>query len=150
MSTGVATGSCGGRHRVCVAQPTVERAAERVLHGVANVTESMNARSLNQAALSGLYNVAYYCGMAQAFGGPGAFYESIVRAPDENLPAWDPSCALRSRGAGRSCPSCSLRSCCWRVAATRLSCPGLATAGVAAASSVSPGVTQFTASGQDA
>ncbi len=73
--------------RACVAQPTVERAAQRVLHGVATATESMKARSLNQAALSGLYNVAYYCGMAQALGGPSAFYQSIARVPDENLPA---------------------------------------------------------------
>jgi GT2 family glycosyltransferase len=73
--------------RACVAQPTFERTAERVLHGVATATESVNARSLTQAALSGLYNVAYYCGMARELGGPSAFYESIASFPGENLPA---------------------------------------------------------------
>jgi len=37
----------------------------------------MGAQSVTNHALSGLYNVAYYCGMAEELGGSRAFSEEV-------------------------------------------------------------------------
>jgi GT2 family glycosyltransferase len=54
--------------RTCMAQPGFECAYEAVLRVVATVGDAIHARQVTQLALSGLYNVAYYCGMAEELG----------------------------------------------------------------------------------
>jgi len=73
--------------RACIANLRVEYPVERLLRGVASITESMGARELTQHALSGLYNIAYYCGMADELGGPSAFVSSVARPREAKLSA---------------------------------------------------------------
>jgi len=64
-----------GRHwlvrwatRMCVARPLFERACGTFLRGIVTIADVTRARRVTQSALSGLYNVAYYCGMADELG----------------------------------------------------------------------------------
>jgi GT2 family glycosyltransferase len=68
-----------GRHRLvrwatrtCIDRPWLEAPFETVLRGVAAASERLHAQRLAESALSGLYNVAYYCGMAEELGGSSA------------------------------------------------------------------------------
>lgn len=67
-----------GRHwlvrwatRTSVARPWFERACETALRGVVAAAELVRAPRSTQSALSGIYNVAYYCGMAEELGRTG-------------------------------------------------------------------------------
>jgi GT2 family glycosyltransferase len=78
-----------GRHRLvrwttraCVDRPSLENLSEQVLRGVAAATEAIRARRLTQSALSGLYNLAYYCGMAAELGGADVFSSTIAGLPE--------------------------------------------------------------------
>ena len=68
--------------RACMAQRWFEYTTERVLRGIAAAGERAGAQGLTQYALSGMYNVAYYCGMAEELGGSSAFYAEVGRLPD--------------------------------------------------------------------
>jgi GT2 family glycosyltransferase len=78
-----------GRHwlvrwttRASVARPWFERTCERVLRGAAAAAGTVRASRLTQASLSGLYNLAYYCGMAAELGGPAEFYANVERVSE--------------------------------------------------------------------
>jgi GT2 family glycosyltransferase len=59
--------------RACVARAWLEPVSEQVLRTVAVASDKVHARRITQSALSGLYNLAYYCGMAEELGGPTVF-----------------------------------------------------------------------------
>ena len=78
-----------GRHRLvrwttraCVARPWLEHVSEQVLRAAAvAIGRCFHARRLTQSALSGLYNLAYYCGMAEELGGAEVFSSKIAGLP---------------------------------------------------------------------
>ncbi len=72
--------------RASVSQRWFEHATERFLRGVAKATERVNLRGLTGHALSGLYNIAYYCGMADQLGGPDEFSAKVVGISTEERP----------------------------------------------------------------
>jgi GT2 family glycosyltransferase len=67
-----------GATRACVARPQFERMAAGTLRAVATTTDRLHADKLTQFALSGLYNLSYYCGMAGELGGAQEFYDAIA------------------------------------------------------------------------
>jgi len=67
--------------RACVARPWLEPVSEQVLRTVAVATDKCRVHGLTQSALSGLYNLAYYCGMAEELGGPAVFSREVAGLP---------------------------------------------------------------------
>jgi glycosyltransferase involved in cell wall biosynthesis len=83
-----------GRHRLvrwttraCVARPWLEPPSEQLLRAAARAAEAIHAHGLTQSALSGLYNLAYYCGMAEELGGAAEFSAKVADPPQESMAA---------------------------------------------------------------
>lgn len=66
--------------RRCVAHPRREAAVQRVLETTVGVTEAARARRLAHYALSGAFNIAYYCGMADELGRHRSISRSVPAA----------------------------------------------------------------------
>jgi glycosyltransferase involved in cell wall biosynthesis len=64
--------------RACVAAPWLENVMDPPLRGVAFTAHRIGARRLSHVALSGLYNMAYYCAMARELGGADEFRRLVV------------------------------------------------------------------------
>jgi GT2 family glycosyltransferase len=74
--------------RLCVAAPVVDRVAELTLQVLAISGNAVGARRLSRWALSGLFNVAFYGGMASALGSAAEFRRVIVNR-DSSTPRRD-------------------------------------------------------------
>jgi len=68
--------------RLCLNHPWLDTGIERALKGVIFSSDRLRLRKVNQAALSGLYNLAYYRGMADELGGADAFLAAIEGTKD--------------------------------------------------------------------
>ena len=67
--------------RLCIPRPRLARAADAALRRVAD--SRLPVETLRRHALSGLYNLAYYRGLADALGSPERFFELMSGdAPD--------------------------------------------------------------------
>jgi hypothetical protein len=64
--------------RGCVAAPPVGRGARVGLKAVVDVAEHLGLHRVSQAALSGIYSMAYYSGLADGLGGRRSFHDRIV------------------------------------------------------------------------
>jgi glycosyltransferase involved in cell wall biosynthesis len=64
--------------RVCAAVPSLEPVVRASLRGVALAAHSAGATRVSEHALSGLFNMTYYCAMAAELGGAGEFRRLIV------------------------------------------------------------------------
>jgi GT2 family glycosyltransferase len=71
--------------RLCVAWPTADRIIEAILGRMAIVGDAVGARRLSSWALSGIFNVAFYCGMASSLGSAAEFRRVIVNRGDATL-----------------------------------------------------------------
>jgi hypothetical protein len=50
-----------------------------MLKSIASTTDALHADVLTRASLSGLYNITYYCGLAEELGGRDAFRGVVSR-----------------------------------------------------------------------
>ena len=64
-----------GRHplvrwmtRTCLGRPRVEHLVQRQLRGISSLSDALHAGVLTRFALSGIYNISYYQGMADQLG----------------------------------------------------------------------------------
>jgi GT2 family glycosyltransferase len=65
--------------RACVAQRWFRPLFETGMKGVVKVADGIGLQRLTQFALSGLFNCAYYAGMADELGGSGPFHRTMLR-----------------------------------------------------------------------
>ncbi len=63
-----------GVTRACLGRRRTAAAARQIFRGAATVAEAVHAPAVARAALSGLYNLNYYEGMAEQLGGAAAFH----------------------------------------------------------------------------
>ena len=66
--------------RVAVANRAVEWMLRALLLTLARLGDKVHVERVTRAALSGLYGMAYYCGVAGELGGPQPFHQVIVEA----------------------------------------------------------------------
>jgi glycosyltransferase involved in cell wall biosynthesis len=65
--------------RCCVGRPRAEQAAQTILKSIASTTDALHADLLTRLSLSGLYNITYYCGLAEELGSRDAFRRVVSR-----------------------------------------------------------------------
>jgi GT2 family glycosyltransferase len=80
----------GSRHplvrwatRVCTAKPSLRQGLHALLKSAATVSDRLRADCLTRVALSGVYNLAYYSGMADELGSVSQFRELVIN-PSQN------------------------------------------------------------------
>ncbi len=80
-----------GRHaltrsvtRACIGRPQLEAAVRWPVRAIVAIADRLRLDEVTAVALSGLYNTAYYCGMAEELGSRRAFLE--LMAVDASLP----------------------------------------------------------------
>lgn len=83
----------GGRHplvrvmaRLVTTVPAAARVLDPVFTALAGAADRAGAHRANRFALSALFNMAYYRGMAGELGGASAFRHVVVRADDRVVP----------------------------------------------------------------
>jgi len=59
--------------RACVGRPSLQAVLQGGLRAIATASAWLRARRVTRAALSGVYNLAYYCAMADELGGRAPF-----------------------------------------------------------------------------
>ena len=74
-----------GMARLCVSAPALERFLRAPLRAVAMGGHAAHTERASQYALSGLFNMAYYCGMAKELGGASEFHRLVVSTGE---PRW--------------------------------------------------------------
>jgi glycosyltransferase involved in cell wall biosynthesis len=65
--------------RCCVGRPRAERGAGVLLKSMASTFDTLHAGLFTRLSLSGLYNVSYYCGLADELGGRDEFRKLVSR-----------------------------------------------------------------------
>jgi hypothetical protein len=68
--------------RLFVARPALETLVGRPLRALAVGADAVHADAISRMALSGLFNIAFYQGMASALGGRVQFRQIIVATDD--------------------------------------------------------------------